>query len=92
VGDDEDGNAYQFIGLDVASKYVGEQLWIGKYLRHCAQMITNLQEMFGGSPNEISRHLFERYGHMVFSIGGRTLKGRCLDDAKDISITLDALQ
>jgi hypothetical protein len=87
VGDDEFGNAYQFIGLDVASKYVGEQLWI----RHSAQMITNLQEMFGGSPNEISRHLFEIYGHMVFSIGGRTLKCRCLEDATVTEITLDAL-
>jgi hypothetical protein len=28
VGDDEYGNAYQFIDLDVASKYVGEELWI----------------------------------------------------------------
>ena len=62
VGDDEFGNAYQFTDLDVASKYVGEQLWI----RHSAQMLTNLQEMFGGSPNEISRHLFEIYGHQVF--------------------------
>jgi hypothetical protein len=87
VGDDEFGNAYQFIGLDVASKYVGEQLWI----RHSAQMLTNLQEMFGGSPNEISRHLFEIYGHMVFSIGGRTLKCRCLEDASVTEITLDAL-
>jgi hypothetical protein len=26
VGDDEYGNPYQFIGLDVASKYVGEEL------------------------------------------------------------------
>ena len=87
VGDDEFGNAYQFIGLDVASKYVGEQLWI----LHSAQMITNLQEMFGGSPNEISRHLFEIYGHTVFSIGGRTLKCRCLEDATVTEITLDAL-
>jgi uncharacterized membrane protein YagU involved in acid resistance len=30
-------------------------------------MIINLQEMIGGSPNEISRHLFEIYGHLVFS-------------------------
>ncbi len=87
VGDDEFGNAYQFIGLDVASKYVGEQLWI----RHSAQMITNLQKMFGGSPDEISRHLFEIYGHRVFSIGGRTLKCRCLEDASVTEITLDAL-
>jgi hypothetical protein len=46
---------YKFLHVDIASKYVGGQLWI----RHSAQMITNLQEMFGGSPDEISRHLFE---------------------------------
>jgi hypothetical protein len=88
VGDDEFGNAYQFIGLDVASKYIGEQLWI----IHFAQMLTNIQEMFGGSPNEISRHLFEIYGHLVISRGGQTLKCRCLeDDATVTTITLDAL-
>jgi hypothetical protein len=87
VGEDEFSNAYQFIGLDVASKYVGEQLWI----HHSAQMISNLRDMFGGSPNEISRHLFEIYGHMVFSVGGRNLKCRCLEDAADSEIKLDAL-
>ena len=54
-------------------------------------MIINLQEMFGGSPNEISRHLFEIYGHLVFSNGGRTLKCKCLDDGIVTEITLDAL-
>jgi hypothetical protein len=72
VGNDENGNPYQFTDLDVASEYVGEQLWI----RHSAQMITNLQQTFRGSPSEISRHLFEIYGHRVFSVGGRTLKCR----------------
>ena len=87
MGYDKFGNAYQFTDLDVASEYVGEQLWI----RHFAQMITNLQEMFGGSPNEISRHLFEIYGHRVFSVGGRTLKCRCLESGTVTEITLDAL-
>jgi hypothetical protein len=87
VGDDEFGNPYQFTDLDVASEYVGEQLWI----RYSAQMITNLREMFGGSPNEISRHLFEIYGHRVFSVGGRTLKCRCLESGTVTEITLDAL-
>jgi len=73
--------------VDIASKYVGEQLWI----LHYAQMITNLQEMFGGSPNEISRHLFEIYGHLVFSRGGQTLKCRCLEDATVTETMLDAL-
>lgn len=87
VGEDEFGNAYQYTELDVASEYVGEQLWI----RHSAQMITNLQRMFGGAPNEISRHLFEIYGHMVFSIGGRALTCRCLDSGIITEITLDTL-
>ena len=87
VGDDEFGNAYQFTDLDVASKYVGEQLWIS----HSAQMLTNLKEMFGGSPNEISRHLFEIYGHQVFSVGGQTLQCRCLETGTVTKITLDAL-
>jgi hypothetical protein len=43
-------------------------------------MIINLQEMFGGSPNEISRHLFEIYGHIIFLKGGMTLKCRSLED------------
>jgi hypothetical protein len=78
---------YQFCHVDIASKYVGEQLW----KLHHAQMITNLKEMFGGSSNEISRHLFEIYGHMVFSQGGRTLKCRCLEDATVTEINLDDL-
>jgi hypothetical protein len=49
----DDGN-YTF-------QYV-EQLW----KKHASQIVMNLQEMFGGSPNEISRHLFEIYGHIVF--------------------------
>jgi hypothetical protein len=87
VGDDDFGNAYQFTDLDVVSEYVGKQLWI----RYSAPMITNLKEMFGGSPNEISRHLFEIYGHLVFSVGGRTLKCRCLESGTVTDFTLDAL-
>ena len=87
VGVDQHGNAYQFIDLDVASKYVGEQLWI----RHAAEMVNNLLQMLGGSPNEISRHLFEIYGHNVFSKGGQTLKCKCLEDETVSEIKLDAL-
>jgi hypothetical protein len=68
---------YQFTHVDIASKYVGEQLW----QRHSAQMLTNLRDMFGGSPSEISRHLFEIYGHTIFSTGGQTLKCKSLEDA-----------
>jgi hypothetical protein len=78
---------YRFSHVDIASQYVGEQLWI----RHSRQMIVNLNEMFGGSPSEISRHLFEIYGHAVFSVGGRTLKCRCLETKTVSEFTLDAL-
>jgi hypothetical protein len=78
---------YRYSHVDIASKYVGEQLWI----RHSAQMITKLQEMFGGSPTEISRHLFEIYGHRIFSAGGQTLKCRCLESDAVTAITLNAL-
>ena len=55
-------------------------------------MVTNLQEMFGGSPNEISRHLFEIYGHIVFSNGGKKVKCRCLDyDGIVTEFQLDSL-
>jgi hypothetical protein len=40
VGDDEFGNAYQFIGLDVASKYVGEQLWIRHVILECRPLVS----------------------------------------------------
>jgi hypothetical protein len=87
VGNDNQGFPYRFRFVDIASKYVGEQLWD----RHYSQMIINLQEMFGGSPNEISRHLFEIYGHRVFSKGGRTLKCRDLQDGSSSDFVLERL-
>ena len=87
IGVDENNRPFQFIGLDVASKYVGEQLWD----RHYKQMIINLQEMFGGSPNEISRHLFEIYGHRIFSKGGKILKCRDLQDGSSSEFVLKRL-
>ncbi|KAK6091823.1 squalene synthetase-like protein [Batrachochytrium dendrobatidis] len=82
-----DDGQYKFLHVDIASRYVGEQLW----QRHSAQMITNMQQMFGSIPTKISRHLFEIYGHVVFCTGGQTLKCRCLEDGKATKITLDAL-
>ncbi|EGF76718.1 hypothetical protein BATDEDRAFT_28329 [Batrachochytrium dendrobatidis JAM81] len=82
-----DDGQYRFLHVDIASRYVGEQLW----QHHSAQMITNMQQMFGSIPTEISRHLFEIYGHVVFCTGGQTLKCRCLEDGKATKITLDAL-
>jgi uncharacterized protein with ACT and thioredoxin-like domain len=72
----KNNETYQYIDLDVASEYVGRELWI----RNSAQMLENMQIMFTGSPNEISRHLFEIYGHMVFSVGGKDLRCRCLEN------------
>jgi hypothetical protein len=68
-------NSYKFTEFDIASKYVGEKLWE----KHASQMVTNLQALFGGSPNEISRHLFEIYGHIIFSKGDKTFKCRNLE-------------
>ncbi|KAJ3213021.1 hypothetical protein HDU82_000030 [Entophlyctis luteolus] len=82
-----DDGLYRLKFVDIASKYVGEQLWE----KHSAQMITNLQEMLSGSPNEISRHLFEIYGHRVFSRGGRTLKCRNLSTDETSELKLDQL-
>jgi hypothetical protein len=76
---------YEFQHVDIASKYVGEQLWA----KHSAQMVLNLQEMFGGSPNEISRHLFEIYGHRVFSQGGKKLRCRDLDSGTTSNLHLE---
>jgi len=87
IGVDENNRPFQFIGLDVASKYVGEKLWE----LHYSQMIINLQVMFGGSPNEISRHLFEIYGHRIFSKGGKTLKCRDLQDDSSSDFVLERL-
>ena len=78
---------YNFLYVDIASRYVGEQLWI----HHSAQMKLNPQALFGGIPNEISRHLFEIYGHMVFSAGGRKLRCRCLESGAVTEIQLDTL-
>ena len=81
------GYPYQFLYVDIASKYVGEQLWD----RHYAEMIANLREMSGGSPDEISRHLFEIYGHRIFSKGGKKLKCRNLEDDSELELELDEL-
>jgi hypothetical protein len=62
-------------------------LWI----HHSFQMIANLQAMFRGNPNRLSKHLFEIYEHMAFSVGGRTLICRCLESSIVTKMTLDAL-
>jgi hypothetical protein len=76
VGNYKDGRPYQFLGLDLASRYVGEQLW----LKHHQQMINNMKDIFGGSPSVISGHLFEIYGHLKMRTGTGPLKVRDLDD------------
>jgi hypothetical protein len=79
------GFPYRFLYVDIASKYVGEQLWD----RHYEDMIVNLRAMIGGMPDEISRHLFEIYGHRIFSKGGKKLKCRCLEDDNESELELD---
>eukprot|EP00158_Paraphelidium_tribonemae_P009932 Partr_v1_DN29002_c1_g4_i6_m58976 putative crinkler (CRN) family protein len=81
------GFPYQFLYVDIASKYVGEQLWD----RHYKEMISNLRAMIGGMPSEISKHLFEIYGHRIFSKGGKKLKCRSLEDDTDSKLELDKL-
>lgn len=79
---------YDFDHVDIASRYAGEQLW----LLHSAKMITHLEDMFTRRPNDISRHLFEIYGHLLFSRGGETLKCRCLEDSKNSKFKLDNMK
>ncbi|KAJ3308045.1 hypothetical protein HDV04_001938 [Boothiomyces sp. JEL0838] len=82
----DDGN-YRYRYMDIASKYVGEQLWI----RYHAEMVTNLRDMYGGMPSEISRHLFEIYGNLRFCSGGFQIKCRCLEDNVETVLSLDKL-
>jgi hypothetical protein len=82
-----DDGQYEISHVDIASEYVGQQLWI----RHSAQMVTNMKLMFGGSPGEISRHLYEIYGHMFFSVGGQTLRCKCLEFGTITEMKLDVL-
>ncbi|KAI3631272.1 hypothetical protein MIR68_010762 [Amoeboaphelidium protococcarum] len=81
------GFPYRFLFVDIASKYVGEQLWD----RHYEEMIANLRAMIGGMPDEISRHLFEIQSHRIFSKGGMTLKCRNLEDDTESELELDKL-
>ncbi|KAJ3248154.1 hypothetical protein HDU77_008237 [Chytriomyces hyalinus] len=64
---------FQFQGLDLASRYIGEKL----LERHPAQMMPLVQEMLARQRHLISPHLFELYGQHVFSMGGKELK--CLN-------------
>ncbi|KAJ3387251.1 hypothetical protein HDU80_000196 [Chytriomyces hyalinus] len=70
VGTDEARRPYQFLCLDVASKYIGQQL----FKQEAAEMLENLQVLLGGSPHQLSPNLYELYAHHVFSLGGITLK------------------
>ena len=74
-----DESNYEYKCVDVASMYVAEQLLI----RHAEQMIENMRDLFGGSPSQISSHLFEIYGHLIFKRGNIKLKCKCLEDNND---------
>ncbi|KAJ3238948.1 hypothetical protein HDU78_003124 [Chytriomyces hyalinus] len=82
-----DDDQYQFKCIDIASEYVGEQLWE----KHSAKMITNLKGIFACGPDEIPRHLFEIYAHRVFSFGGISLKCRNLETGKTSDLKLNRL-
>ena len=76
VGDDDRGEAYQFLHLDFASKYVKDELWKSFY----SEMIGDLKAMVLGTPSHVSPHFFELYGHSVISSGGIRLDCRELVD------------
>ncbi|KAI3644083.1 hypothetical protein MP228_010247 [Amoeboaphelidium protococcarum] len=89
VGESQ-GSPYKFRHVDLASKYVGEQLWDLRY----AKMVTSLREMFGCSCSYFSKicsRLFKMYGHRVFSKGGMKLKCRNLEDGSEFELQLDSL-
>ncbi|KAJ3223094.1 hypothetical protein HDU81_009400 [Chytriomyces hyalinus] len=87
VGMAKYGLGYEVLGLDFASKYVGEMLWE----LHAPQMVMNLQDMLKAGSQEISRHLFEVYGHRVFSSGGVPLNCRNLMNGETSILMLETL-
>ena len=45
--------------------------------------------MFGGSPSEISRHLYEIYAHLKLRKGGFTMRAKDLDNEKLFNLTIE---
>ncbi|EPZ34717.1 hypothetical protein O9G_004024 [Rozella allomycis CSF55] len=67
---------YRYSKVGVASDYIAHEICV----RHYNYMISHLQTFLGGSPSVISRHLFEIYGNRVFSMGGKKLNCRDLQN------------
>jgi hypothetical protein len=74
---------FEMTGLDLASHYVGLRL-LEKYK---LELIEDLAR-FDGVQRAIGGHLFEMYGHLVFSRGGVELKCKCLETGKESQIFL----
>ncbi|KAJ3221785.1 hypothetical protein HDU81_010335, partial [Chytriomyces hyalinus] len=77
-------DGYRFQKCDFASEYFLDQIKI----KHASQMLQNLRDSLGGSPNEISGERFEIYGHNVFSVGGSVLRCRNLTTNECSKLTL----
>jgi hypothetical protein len=77
-------SGYRRMFLDVASPYVGEQL----ILRHYEEVVHLIQTTLTGAPDQVSRHLFERYGNLVVSAGGINLEARDLKSGEEFKLHL----
>ncbi|EPZ34305.1 hypothetical protein O9G_006123, partial [Rozella allomycis CSF55] len=67
---------YRYSKVGVASDYIAHEICV----LHYNYMISHLQTLLGGSPSVISRHLFEIYGNRIFSMGGKKLNCRDLQN------------
>ena len=75
---------YKVERVDFASKYVASCL----FEKYFIELMTNLSNFFGGDQSCIGGKFFEMYGNLVFSLGGRALRARCLEDNTAFDIQL----
>ncbi|KAJ3229897.1 hypothetical protein HDU81_004943 [Chytriomyces hyalinus] len=85
IGTDEAGRPYQFLGLDLASRYIGKKL----LEKDPDQMMAHVQEMLSESPRPILTHLFQIYAQNALSLGGRELNCRNLITGEHSKLVLD---
>ncbi|KAJ3241457.1 hypothetical protein HDU81_000509 [Chytriomyces hyalinus] len=85
VGVNERRTHYQFLGMDLASRYIDKRL----VQRYPAEMIAHVQEMLRESRHTNSRHAFQIYGQHVVSFGGKKLKCQNLKTGKSFKLKLD---
>ena len=79
---------YKMLHVDIASRYVGLKLLEKYYLT----LMLNLSQLFGGDQSSIGGHFFELYGNLVFSLGKRSLKCRCLNTGLQSTFELQSFQ